>query len=173
MERSRKKSGIACIDVGYHDTGALAACVLIDDWADARASTEVIATIPKVEDYQPGEFYRRELPCIHSVLAMLEQLPSCIVVDGYVWLDGHERAGLGAHLFESLQSEVPVIGVAKNPFKGTDHAVQVFRGRSRRPLYVTAVGLTISQAEDYIQKMHGPHRLPTILKRVDQLSRQA
>ena len=106
------------------------------------------------------------------MLDKLNQPATCIVVDGYVWLDGNHRPGLGAQLYEVLNCEVPVIGVAKNPFKETDHATELRRGKSDRPLYITAVGLPVAQAVVNIGVMHGPYRLPAILKRVDQLSRQ-
>lgn len=162
---------IACVDVGYTDSVARAACVVIDDWRASSLVAEHVANIHEVKEYQPGEFYRRELPCIQAVLAKLDQRPTCIVVDGYVWLDGNGRPGLGAHLYEAFGRKIPVIGVAKNPYKDTDHATELRRGTSDRPLYITAVGLPIAQAVLNIGAMHGPHRLPTILKRVDQLSR--
>lgn len=41
--------------------------------------------------------------------------------------------------------QVPVVGVANNKFQETDIAEEVFRGRSKKPLYVTSVD--ISQIE--------------------------
>jgi len=38
-------------------------------------------------------------------------------------------------------------------------------------LYVTAAGMRLQEAADRIQRMHGPHRIPTLLKRVDTLAR--
>lgn len=163
---------IACIDVGYSESDARAACVVIKAWRDSRPTAEHVAIIRDVKEYEPGEFFRRELPCINAVLDKLEQSLTCIVVDGYVWLDEDDRPGLGAHLYESLDRKVPIIGVAKNRFKETEHATEIRRGTSARPLFVTAVGLPIAQAVVNIGNMHGPHRLPTILKRVDQLSRE-
>ena len=162
---------IACIDVGYSETEARAACVVIGNWGDSQSTSEHIATIRDVQDYQPGEFYLRELPCIEAVLAKLDHAPSFIVVDGYVWLDDQDRKGLGAYLFEALEEKVPVIGVAKNPFRRSAHATHLRRGESDRPLYITAAGIELTLATDYITQMHGPFREPTILKRVDQLSR--
>lgn len=162
---------IACLDVGYTGAVARAACVVINDWRASRPTAECVATIHEVKGYQPGEFYRRELPCIRAVLDKLNQPPTCIVVDGYVWLDGDHRPGLGAHLYETLNHKVPVIGVAKNPFRDTEHATELRRGTSDRPLYITAVGVPIAQAVVNIGAMQGPHRLPTVLKRVDELSR--
>ena len=163
---------IACVDVGYTKTVARAACVVINNWRASHPIAEHVAKIYEAKDYQPGAFYRRELPCIQAVLDKLNQPPTCIVVDGYVWLDGNHRPGLGAQLYEALNCEVPVIGVAKNPFKETDHATELRPGKSDRPLYITAVGLPVAQAVVNIGAMHGPYLLPTILKRVDQLSRQ-
>ena len=171
MENTTQTQTIACIDVGYTDSAARTACVVIDNWRASHPVAEHVARIHEVKEYQPGEFYRRELPCIQAVLAKLDRPPTCIVVDGYVWLDGNGRPGLGSHLYEALDRKIPVIGVAKNPFKDTDHATELRRGTSDRPLYVTAVGIPIAQAVLNIVAMHGPHRLPTILRRVDQLSR--
>lgn len=80
--------------------------------------------------------------------------------------------GLGAHLFNALKGKIPIIGVAKSPYKDVAMAVKVFRGRSTRPLYVTAVGMETAQAVRFIEKMHGRHRFPTLLKHVDTLSRK-
>ena len=163
---------IACLDVGYSDTAALAACVVIDNWRASRPAAQYVAKIYDVKEYQPGEFFRRELPCIQAVLDKLKLPPKCIVIDGYVWLDQNHNPGLGAHLYETMHCKVPVIGVAKNPFKDRDHATELRRGKSDRPLFITAIGIPISQAVVNIRAMHGPHRLPTILKLADQLSRQ-
>lgn len=51
-----------------------------------------MTTCREIAPYQPGEFYRRELPCLLAVLAC-GPVAEVIVVDGYVWL-GPERAGL-------------------------------------------------------------------------------
>lgn len=169
---------IACIDVGYietefGETSARAACVVIDDWADAVPTAEHVIEIESVRDYEPGQFYLRELPCIQAVVAKLNDQPEVIIVDGYVWLDGVSTPGLGAHLYKALRQETPVIGVAKNPFKQTGHATKLYRGGSSRPLFITAVGIPTAEAAAKIAAMHGPHRIPSILKRVDQLSRHA
>jgi deoxyribonuclease V len=167
---------IACIDVGYTEseskpTTAIAACVVINDWRYTSPMSEHVARVDEVQDYQPGEFYRRELPCIRAVVAELSSPPSFIVVDGYVWLDDESHPGLGAYLHQSLNETIPVIGVAKNPFKGSSHATELRRGGSDRPLYITSVGIPVTQAIGNIAAMHGPHRFPSILKRVDRLSR--
>lgn len=161
-----------CVDVDYRDRGAVAAAVLFRDWADADPAGEAVEPVETVADYQPGEFYRREMPCLLAVLAKVPAT-ELIVVDGYVWLGGEERPGLGAHLYEALGRTVPVIGVAKTRFNGARLAVPVIRGEgSTRPLFVTAAGMDATEAAARVQSMHGPYRLPTLLRRVDALCRE-
>jgi deoxyribonuclease V len=105
-----------------------------------------------------------------SVLARVSDPLETIVVDGYVWLE-EGKHGLGAHLYEALGRRVPVVGVAKTRFVGAA-AKAVQRGSSRRPLYVSAAGIDPRIAARHIQSMHVAYRIPTLLRRVDQLCRQ-
>lgn len=162
---------LACIDVDYRLRGAVAACVLFRDWGDADSAEEHVQSIAQVEPYQPGQFYRRELPCLLCVLAAVSEPLETIIIDGYVWL-GEEKPGLGAHLYEALAHRVPVIGVAKSRFAGAAGEA-VLRSGSRRPLYVSAAGLDPATAARLIHSMHGTYRIPTLLRRVDQLCRRA
>jgi deoxyribonuclease V len=161
---------LCAVDVFYRETGALAAVVAFDAWTDSTPAMKATAEIKDVADYEPGRFYVRELPCILAVLKKLLQPPRIVVVDGYVWLREGEP-GLGFHLYEALHRAVPVIGVAKTAFDGSAHAVPVIRGGSTRPLYVTAAGIDPGVAAAHITSMHGPHRLPVLLKAVDLLCR--
>lgn len=157
---------IGCVDVDYQADRVTAACVGAE-WADEIAAIEVVVRTPgAAPDYEPGAFYQRELPYLRSVLARMPALDA-ILVDAYVWL-GPERPGLGWHLHRELG--VPVIGVAKNPFAGAD-AREVIRGDSARPLYITAIGIDVELAAARIGAMHGEHRIPTLLRRVDALAR--
>ena len=68
---------IACIDVGYIEmesapTTAIAACVVIDGWRDSTPASEHIVRISEVLNYQSGQFFRRELPCIEAVLTKIQ-----------------------------------------------------------------------------------------------------
>jgi deoxyribonuclease V len=161
---------IACVDVDYRDAGAVAACVCFEHWDDGTPVLESAIEIRGVEPYEPGQFYRRELPCILTVLQTLPNLPQIAIIDGYVWL-GEQRHGLGARLYEALDKRVVVIGVAKTRFVGAEPVVLVTRGGSRIPLFVTAAGMDVAEAASHIRTMHGKHRIPTMLKRADQLSR--
>ena len=70
-----------------------------------------------------------------------------------------------------MQDRVPVIGVAKTSFRGSGFAQAVLRGTSQRPLYVTAAGMKPEIAAAHVLSMHGEYRIPTLLKRADQLCR--
>src|SRR5690242_19110791 len=163
---------IAAVDVDYRDSmagPAIAAGVWFRGWRASEAEHEAVATFREVAPYQPGEFYRRELPCL---LGVLERGPAAdvVVVDGYVWL-GAGRAGLGARLHDALGGRAVVVGVAKKLFAGATDAVPVYRGLSRTPLYVTAEGVSATEAAGWVASMQGDHRIPTLLKRADRLAR--
>jgi deoxyribonuclease V len=49
----------------------------------------------------------------------------------------------------------------------------VERGGSAKPLYVTAAGIAAETAAAHVAAMHGAHRIPTLLKLVDRLVREA
>ena len=158
---------LAITDVHYQGRAGCAAAVIADAWeAQFPRSTHAALVMP-VADYEPGAFWKRELPCLRAVLDGLA--PTVVVVDGYVWLDAEGRPGLGAHLHDALG--VPVVGVAKTPFAGSPHARTVARGASARPLWVTAIGLDPDQAAASVRRMHGPHRIPTLLQLADGLAR--
>lgn len=163
---------IACVDVQYDDLhhSAKAALVLAARWTDSAPTWQSVVEVQEVAPYEPGRFFLRELPCLLKVLATSSNVPEVIVVDGYVWLDREQRPGLGAKLFESLGEICPVIGVAKSRFHdapGTD----VFRGNSHQPLIVSSTGIDEAIAAECVKSMHGPFRVPTLLRIVDQLAR--
>jgi deoxyribonuclease V len=161
---------LACLDVAYRGMVACAAAVTFRDWADGTAAGESVVLVQGAQPYEPGEFFRRELPCLLAVLRTLPPLEA-VLIDGYVW-DGAGRPGLGAHLFHALDTKVPVIGVAKSKFQGAGRAWEVFRGRSKRPLFVTAAGMPEDVAAERVRSMHGNGRIPTLLARADSLSRR-
>jgi len=159
---------IAAVDVDYRSDRAVAACLTFQAWSDGQASGSWTRTLPAAAEYRPGSFYTRELPCLLAALEPCGPLEA-VLVDGFVWL-GEGRPGLGARLYEAIGGAYPVVGVAKNPFRGAP-AAAITRGGSARPLYITAVGLATSDAAARVESMHGPHRIPTLLKAVDRLCR--
>ena len=163
---------IAFLDVQYCDdhSTARAAILLADQWADGTATWMNVVDVADVAPYQPGEFFRRELPCIQKALESAPEKPSTIVIDGYVWLDHAGRPGLGAKLFQTLGESTPVIGVAKTRFHDAP-GIEVYRNDSAKPLIVTAAGCNESDAAEHVRTMHGSFRIPTLLRFVDQLAR--
>lgn len=161
---------ITAFDVHYVNDTATTACVCFDDWSDSVSKLDIIETTHNVAPYEPGKFYKRELPCITSLLEKHGLSPKIIVVDGYVWLD-ENQIGLGGHLYEALQQTAAIIGVAKTKFKDHSKVKEVLRGNSQTPLYVTAIGIDLDEAAKNIEKMNGSFRLPTLLKKADQICR--
>jgi deoxyribonuclease V len=164
---------LACVDVSYGRARAWAACVLFARWTDAQAASSRVRVTAEVLPYQSGAFYRRELPCLLAVLEGLQPSLETVIVDGFVWL-GENRAGLGAHLFEALGRRIPIVGVAKTAFAGAEGtAAPLCRGRSQRPLWISAAGLPLEEAVAGVRAMHGKDRLPVLLKTADRLCRAA
>ncbi len=156
-------------DVHYLDEGkARAAMVTARDWRFSVIMSSRTVIVPAGAPYRPGEFYLRELPALRAIIPAAGDL-ALIVVDGYVDLDPTGRPGLGARVFAEFG--VPVIGVAKTAFRTATHAAKVIRGQSSRPLYVTAVGMTVADAADLVSGMAGQFRVPDALKRADRLAR--
>lgn len=143
-------------------------------WDAAEPLGEFSHRAGQAAEYQPGEFYKRELPLLLSVLAMLPRKPPFIVIDGYVWLGVEDRKGLGAHLFDALGGTSAVVGIAKTQFHGASYwAAEVRRGGSDSPLYVTAAGMELDVAVAAVKLMHGAHRIPELAARADRLARSA
>lgn len=162
---------IYVLDVQYNaDINGLVACVGFKNWNDERASYTQTHFIEKIEPYEAGSFYKRELPCLLEALKGLDNI-ECVVVDGYVWLSEESHAGLGMYLYHALKKLVPVIGVAKTPFSGTPKMCEILRGESIKPLFITSVGIGLEEAKNAIAQMHGKYRIPTLLKEVDSLAR--
>ncbi|MEO7715697.1 MAG: endonuclease V [Capsulimonas sp.] len=162
---------IACVDVDYRSDHAIAACVTFDDWTAAIPTGVTTVRIDSVEPYVSGQFYKRELPCLLTVLDAIADRLTFVIVDGYVWL-GDNKAGLGAHLYDALDKRIPVIGVAKTAFRDAP-SIEVRRGKAARPLQITAVGIDLADAARHIASMHGDYRLPSLLKLVDRACRDA
>jgi deoxyribonuclease V len=163
------RAPFVAVDVYYLDDGyARAAMVAARDPRLSLVTWTQTAMVPVDAPYEPGSFYLRELHPLRAVIPPAEEL-ELIVVDGYVDLDPNGRPGLGAHVHGEFG--VPVIGVAKTAFRTATHAAQVFRGRSSRPLHVTAAGMSMADAARLVGEMAGQFRLPDALKLADRLAR--
>lgn len=158
---------IVATDVQYYDNHAIAAAVAFDAWDATVPSQEWTVHVSEIAPYVPGQFYKRELPCLLALLEQVRAELGLVIVDGYVWLGDESHPGLGGHLWNALGRTIPVVGVAKTRFVGAAPVREVLRGTSQSPLFVSSAGLPLLEAEVCVQQMHGPHRLPTLLKRVD------
>lgn len=161
-------------DTYYYENKAKTVCVSFEHWTASETAAVFSEVLEDIEEYVPGAFYRRELPCI---LSLFEKLPEksveAIIVDGFVYLDDEQKPGLGKYLYEALEQKIPVVGVAKTNFATIERNKKlVFRGQSERPLYVTAVGMELDEAADKVKSMSGTFRIPDLLKRLDQLTKE-
>lgn len=163
---------ILAIDVQYRGGKGIAAGILFETWTTVVPVTEFVSEVAIEAHYVSGQFYKRELPCILQLLQEHAVQPAVIVVDGYVFLDGKSKPGLGKYLYDALSEKIAVMGVAKNKFRGIGSECAVWRGKRKNPLYVTAVGMSLAEAKENILMMPGPYRIPTLLKRADQLCRE-
>lgn len=162
---------LLAVDVHYTAERARVAGVCFEAWDDDAAVHIYTTSIAVESNYQPGQFYLRELPGIISLLDCYHLQPDTAIIDGFVFLDGRTSAGLGKHLYDALEGRTSVVGVAKNRFRGISDEFGVLRGQSKRPLYVTSAGMSFQQAKNRVRSMHGEHRVPTLLKLADRVSR--
>lgn len=164
---------IYAFDTYYLEDTARTVCIGFEDWP----STEILMTETEVSaipgDYISGEFYKRELPCILSLLKKWTLAENdLIVIDGYVVLDDNGKRGLGGHLYEAIQGKTPIIGVAKTNFATLNTAkASVYRGESKKPLFITSVGIDLALAAANITSMAGHYRMPDLLKKLDMLTK--
>ena len=163
---------ILALDVHYREKEAKAVGVLFH-WEDAESIEVLVEYIKEVADYIPGEFYKRELPCLMQVIKKIDiNLIEAIIVDGYIYVDNEKTYGLGGKLYEKLGSKIPVIGVAKTPFFTNKETVkEINRGKSKNPLYISSIGIDLDRAAKQIEDMYGNFRIPEILKKLDTITK--
>lgn len=164
---------IYAFDSYYSGDQAKTVCIAFSSW-DSEVETEIFTErTAATADYESGAFYKRELPCILSLLKKIDlKEGDVIIVDGYVTLDNEGKIGLGGHLFKALEGKVAIIGIAKNGFNSVDDQRRsVYRGESQTPLFVTAIGTDVDEIALKIEQMHGNFRIPALLKKLDQLTR--
>lgn len=163
---------ILALDVLYNEAAdnAVAAGVIFSHWSAGKATDTIRRVFEGIAPYEPGQFYRRELPCLLPLVevALKTNRLRTVVVDGFVDL-GDRGAGLGRHLHRVYQNAFEVVGIAKSPFVGSP-GVAVKRGGSKRPLWVTATG-DVDTAAENVRCMAGDSRIPTLLRLVDRMTR--
>lgn len=164
---------ILAFDTYYFDNKAKTVCVEFTDWNDSNYKFQTEIT-DNIKEYIPGEFYKRELPCIISLLNKYDlKNIEVIIVDGFVYLNDENKFGLGGYLYEKLDRKIPVIGVAKTNFATIlKNKKSLLRGESKKPLFITAIGIELKDAVQKIQNMDGEFRIPTLLKELDRLTKE-
>ncbi len=165
---------ILAFDSHYFDNKAKTVCLEFEDWSTTSNYKVHTETLENIAQYVSGEFYKRELPCILSLLSKFDlNSIHAIVIDGFVYLDDDGKFGLGAHLFEKLNKKIPIIGVAKTNFATINQLKKsLFRGESKKPLFITAIGMNLDEAFNNISAMQGDFRIPTLLKALDTFTKQ-
>lgn len=163
---------LLALDVHYKENYAKSVGVLFNATDDSAKET-LVEIIKDVEDYVPGQFYKRELPCLLKVIEKVDlSIIDVIIVDGHVYVDNNYKLGLGGYLYEALNKQIPIIGVAKRSFHNTEQvSKEVFKGESKNPLYVSATGMDLQRAITLVSQLHGEHRMPTLLKLLDNITK--
>lgn len=163
---------LLAIDVHYKEYLARTIGVLFD-WEDENPHDILIEAIDEVEEYIPGEFYKRELPCLLKIVEKVNLSDlEAIIVDGHVYIE-NEKYGLGGKLYEQLNGQIPVIGIAKSSFyTNKEMTIEIYRGKSKKPLYISSIGIDLNEVVEKIINMTGEYRIPTILKTLDMLTKK-
>jgi Deoxyinosine 3''endonuclease (endonuclease V) len=165
---------ILAFDTYYFDNKAKTVCISFNSWTENENYEVHSEILENIEDYTSGEFYKRELPCIMSLLKMIDcSKVKAIIIDGFVFLDDNLKLGLGGYLYKEFDSKIPVIGIAKTNFATIENLKRLlFRGESKKPLYITSIGIDLDKATDLIKNMEGDYRIPTLLKKLDTLTKE-
>lgn len=165
---------ILAFDTYYFDGKAKTVCLEFEKWNEDKNFKIHTEIIDNIEEYVPGEFYKRELPCIISLLNKIDlKNTEAIVVDGFVYLDDEKKYGLGGRLYEKLNNTIPIIGVAKTNFAAIEKNKRaLMRGDSKKPLYITSIGIELDDAFEKVESMAGEFRFPTLLKELDRLTKE-
>ncbi|MFF5474030.1 endonuclease V [Streptomyces achromogenes] len=179
------------VDVAYDDElDLVAAAAVVLDAATLDVVAEATAVGRVSFPYVPGLLAFRELPAVLAALDRLPGPPGLVVCDGY-GLAHPRRFGLASHL--GVLTDLPVIGVAKNPFTftydepgpargasapltaGTEEVGRALRTRDGvKPVFVSAghrVGLPGALA--HTLALTPRFRLPETTRRADALCRRA
>ncbi len=164
---------ILITDTQYENDVAVTAGIVLENWKQKIPTDEFTTRSKVTSEYIPGQLYLRELPGILELLKTMASMPTTIVIDGFVFLDGVQKPGLGAYLFDALDRKTDIIGVAKNKYRDIPEHHAIYRGKSKRALWVTSAGIELETAQSLIQAMAGEFRLPDMIKQADSLARSS
>lgn len=178
---------ILLTDVFYNEelNSAHIAAIAISDW-----SSDTIIKSWEIDkngidcEYIPGQFYKREMPCLIDLWKQIDDNDksqiSTIIVDGFydIW---NGKSGLGHHFHDWLTEngyDVEVVGIAKSPCRETsEFTLPVYRteesktSKCRSALWVNGSNMS-NDYQTKVLNMSGKYRIPTMIKAVDKLSRR-
>lgn len=165
---------LLAFDTYYFDNKAKTVCLEFTEWSEDKNFKVHSEILENIDEYISGEFYKRELPCIISLLNKFDlKNIEIIIIDGFVFLDDENKFGLGAYLYEKMNKKIPIIGVAKTNFATIEsNKRKLYRGKSIKPLFITAIGIELDEAVGKIKSMNGEYRIPTLLKELDRITKE-
>src|SRR5215471_16698552 len=105
---------IVALDVHYSETTAHASAVVFNEWHSREYIACYTAIDSPVAEYEPGQFYMRELSPLLSVIRKIAYQVDTYIIDGYCHLSSGNAPGLGEYLHRSLKVPATILGVAKN-----------------------------------------------------------
>jgi len=161
---------IAYFDVYYRNNTGKVCCIVFEVEPYENILSSYCKIVSPINEYVSGSFYKRELPCILGLYENINEDINLIIIDGYVFL-AKNRKGLGYYLYEAINGKIPVIGVAKTRFNTCIDYGEIYRGESKRPLYITSVGINLKHSCALVKNLNGKYRIPDLFKKVDQLTR--
>lgn len=164
---------ILALDVHYKENNSAKSVGVLFDWDDDKPQQTLIEYVQDIDEYVPGEFYKRELPCLMKIIETIDlKTLEAIIVDGYIYVDNSGKFGLGGILWQTLNQQIPVIGLAKTSFHGNKETVkEILRGESKNPLFVSSIDFDLNTASERIKNMKGDYRIPNLLKELDVITK--
>jgi len=161
------------LSIHFDGDGAQAVGLAFEAWEAPEAERVFSTHIAHAEKKAArGELDLRALPCMLQLLREHRLAPELILIDGFVYLDAQEAAGLGRHLFHALGERTAVIGVAKTAMDGgTPAQFEVIREEYAAPLVITCAGIDLGAAKARLRAMHGRKRVPTLMKLAARLAK--
>ncbi len=181
---------IAGVDVSYDIKNDLSrAFIVLMSPRDLKPIYSVKAELPTPFPYIPGLLSFRELPVILKALALLEETPDLLMVDGQ-GIAHPRRLGIAAHL--GVLTDLPAVGVAKSrligeyrepgPLKGersplTDKGERigtVLRSKDNTlPLFISpGHRVDLATAVGMVEQCLTRYRLPEPTRIADKLSKE-